>query len=152
MSYKIPVQVSEVKLVYNSKVKPEDRPQIRKSQDAYWIFEANWGDQIELLETFNCLLLDRANRVMAFCPISKGGIVGTVVDLRLVFATALKARATSIILAHNHPSGNLFPSNADIALTEKFKQAGDILDIPVLDHLILTPQGKYYSFADECKI
>jgi DNA repair protein RadC len=102
-----------------------------------------------LVEEFNILLLDRSNRVMAMCPISKGGIAGTVVDLKIVFAAALKGRASSLILSHNHPSGNLKPSQADIELTKKFKHAGQILDIAILDHLILSPDGEYFSFSDE---
>ena len=149
MTYKVPLQVSEIKLVYKSKTKAKERPQITSSRDAYWTLESNWSDQIALLEEFNVLLLDRSNRAMAICPISKGGISGTVVDLKIVFAAALKGRASSIILAHNHPSGNLKPSQADIELTHKFRKAGEILDISVLDHLILSPDGDYYSFADE---
>ena len=149
MTYKVPLQVSEIKLVYKSKTKAIERPQITSSRDAYWTMESNWSDQIGLLEEFNVLLLDRSNRAMAICPISKGGVSGTVVDLKIVFAAALKGRASSIILAHNHPSGNLKPSQADIELTRKFKKAGEILDISVLDHLILSPDGDYYSFADE---
>ncbi len=149
MTYKVPLQVSEIKLVYKSKTKAKERPQITSSRDAYWTMESNWSDQIGLLEEFNVLLLDRSNRAMAICPISKGGVSGTVVDLKIVFAAALKGRASSIILAHNHPSGNLKPSQADIELTRKFKKAGEILDISVLDHLILSPDGDYYSFADE---
>ena len=149
MSYKIPMQVAEIQLTYKNKVKAKDRPQIRSSRDAYWVLESNWSDQMGLVEEFNILLLDRSNRVMAMCPISKGGVAGTVVDLKIVFAAALKGRASSIILAHNHPSGNLSPSQVDIDLTKKFKQAGEILDIQVLDHLILSPDGAFYSFADE---
>ncbi len=149
MTYKVPLQVSEIKLVYKSKTKAKERPQITSSRDAYWTLESNWSDQIGLLEEFNVLLLDRSNRAMAICPISKGGVSGTVVDLKIVFAAALKGRASSIILAHNHPSGNLKPSQADIELTRKFRKAGEILDISVLDHLILSPDGDYYSFADE---
>ena len=149
MTYKVPLQVSEIKLVYKSKTKAKERPQITSSRDAYWTLESNWSDQIALLEEFNVLLLDRSNRAMAICPISKGGVSGTVVDLKIVFAAALKGRASSIILAHNHPSGNLKPSQADIELTRKFRKAGEILDISVLDHLILSPDGDYYSFADE---
>ena len=149
MTYKVPLQVSEIKLVYKSKTKAKERPQITSSRDAYWTLESNWSDQIGLLEEFNVLLLDRSNRAMAICPISKGGVSGTVVDLKIVFAAALKGRASSIILAHNHPSGNLTPSQADIELTRKFRKAGEILDISVLDHLILSPDGDYYSFADE---
>ncbi len=149
MTYKVPLQVSEIKLVYKSKTKAKERPQITSSRDAYWTLESNWSDQIGLLEEFNVLLLDRSNRAMAICPISKGGVSGTVVDLKIVFAAALKGRASSIILAHNHPSGNLKPSQADIELTRKFRKASEILDISVLDHLILSPDGDYYSFADE---
>ena len=152
MSYKIPMQVAEIQLTYKNKVKAENRPQIRSSQDAYWVLESNWSDQMGLVEEFNILLLDRANRVMAMCPISKGGVAGTVVDLKIVFAAALKGRASSIILAHNHPSGNLSPSQADIELTKRFEQAGKILDIPVIDHLILSPDDNYYSFADDLKM
>ena len=152
MSYKIPMKVSEVRLIYETRVKPEERPQVRSSRDAFWVLEANWSDQIALLEEFNMLLLDRSNRVMAFSFLFKGGVSGTVVDLRLAFATALKARASSMIIAHNHPSGNLMPSKADVDLTKKFKKAGEILDIRLFDHLILTPQGEFYSFADECRL
>ena len=105
MSYRIPVKVSEVRLIYESKVKPEERPQIITSRDAYWVLEANWSDQISLRKEFNILLLDRSNRVMALSSLFKGGVNVTVVDLRLAFTTALKARASSIIIAHNHPSG-----------------------------------------------
>ncbi len=152
MSYKVPLKVAEIQLSYKNKCKAKDRPQIRSSRDAYWILESNWSDQMALIEEFNILLLDRSNRVMAMCPISKGGVSGTVVDLKIVFASAIKGRASSIILAHNHPSGNLQPSQADIELTKKFEQAGKILDISVLDHLILSPDGVYYSFADDMKM
>ncbi|MEL7119667.1 MAG: JAB domain-containing protein [Bacteroidota bacterium] len=152
MSYKILQQVAEIQLTYNSKVKAKDRPQVCSSRDAYWILESNWSNQMELLEEFNVLLLDRSNRAMGLFRASKGGVAGTVVDLRIVFAAALKARASALILAHNHPSSNLTPSQADMDLTEKFKQAGKILDIQILDHLILSPENCYYSFADECKL
>jgi len=149
MTEKLPTKVSEIQLTYKSKTKAVDRPQIRTSNDAYQLLHANWSDQMELLEEFNVLLLDRSNRVIGMYHASKGGMTGTVVDLKIIFAAAIKGRASSIILAHNHPSGNLLPSKADIDLTQKFKKAGNILDIPVLDHLILSPDGGYYSFADE---
>ena len=148
MSYKIPTKVTEIRLSYQSKVKAADRPQIRSSQDAYSILIERW-EQIELVEEFKILLLDRSNRVMAYYPVSRGGLAGTVVDAKMVFAAALKGRASSLILAHNHPSGSLQPSKNDIALTKKLKQAGEMLDIVVLDHLILTPYDGFYSFADE---
>jgi len=143
-------KVSEIKLSYKSKVKASNRPQIRCSQDAVDILLQYWDeDEMELLENFNILLLDRANRVMGFVNVSKGGIAGTVVDAKIIFATALKARASAIILSHNHPSGNLHPSSADIEITKKLRAGGKLLDIFVLDHVILTPSKAYYSFADE---
>jgi DNA repair protein RadC len=113
------------------------------------ILFSNWSEQIGLLEEFYILLLDRSNRVMARYLVSQGGIAGTVVDAKVIFAAALKGRASCLILSHNHPSGNLHPSQADIDLTKKLMKAGEILEIPVLDHIILSPEGGYYSFSDE---
>ena len=150
MSYQIQTQVTEIKMVYFNKVRAADRPQIRSSFDAYEVLAANWDEgTINLFEEFYILLLDRSNRVMGRYLVSQGGIAGTVVDAKIVFAAALKGRASSIILAHNHPSGNLRASQADIDLTKKLIKGGEVLDICVLDHLILSPEGGYYSFADE---
>lgn len=143
--------MSEVKLVYNTKIRLSDSPQIRSSKDAADILWSNWSDDLELLETFNVLFLNRASRVKGMLTVSKGGVSGTVVDAKLVFAAALKVMASSVILAHNHPSGNKNPSQADISLTHKLVKAGEALDILVLDHIILTNEG-YYSFGDEGRI
>ncbi len=94
------------------------------------------------------LLLNRANKVLGVYEVSTGGISGTVADPRLIFVAALKANACSLIISHNHPSGNLKPSRHDEELTAKIKQAGEFLDIKLLDHLIVTPEA-YYSFGDE---
>ncbi|MCB9251692.1 MAG: DNA repair protein RadC [Flavobacteriales bacterium] len=102
----------------------------------------------KLYEEFWILNLNRANALISFRQISEGGITGTVVDIRRIFKLALEENATSIILAHNHPSGNLSPSEADKNLTRKVKNAGEIMDIPVRDHLIISSNG-YFSFADE---
>jgi len=99
-------------------------------------------------EEFWVILLNRANVVMRKTAISQGGVAGTVADPKLIFKEALENLASSIILVHNHPSGNRNPSAADIALTRKLKDAGGFLDLPILDHLIYTDQG-YFSFADE---
>jgi len=99
-------------------------------------------------EEFWLLLLDRANHLIKEYHLSKGGVAGTVVDPKLVFKKAVEHTASSIILCHNHPSGNTKPSNADITLTRKIKQAGELLDISVLDHLIIAAD-QYFSFADE---
>ncbi|MBS1742158.1 MAG: DNA repair protein RadC [Bacteroidetes bacterium] len=99
-------------------------------------------------EVFGVLFLNRANRIMHFEIISKGGITGTVADPRLILKKAIEEQATSIILTHNHPSGNLIPSKADEDITQKIKTAAAFLDIRVLDHLIVSEEG-YFSFADE---
>ncbi len=139
----------EVKLVYHNKVKAEDRPKITMPNHAYDILIKTWDkDQISLLEEFKIALLDRSNRLMSIAPISKGGTAGTYVDAKIVFALALKRRANAMILAHNHPSGNLKPSSSDIQLTKKLSKAGEVLDLKILDHLIITPDG-YYSMSDE---
>ncbi len=99
-------------------------------------------------EEFWVLYLNRANKIIKQQMISKGGIAGTVVDSRLIFKSALDSLSSSIILAHNHPSGNEKPSKADTELTQRLKEAGKFLEIPVLDHIILTSEA-YFSFADE---
>ncbi|HRG00807.1 MAG TPA: JAB domain-containing protein [Bacteroidia bacterium] len=106
------------------------------------------GCEIELKEYFFIILLNRANEVIGFHKLSEGGICGTVVDIRLAFATALKSLASGIILVHNHPSGNLSASQPDIELTKKFKKAGELLDITIIDHIILA-SSCYSSFADQ---
>lgn len=99
-------------------------------------------------EEFWVLFLNNSNKVISKSQLSKGGISGTIVDVRLVFKLALENGATGLILCHNHPSGNLQPSDADRKITKKIKLAGDSLDVKVLDHLIIT-ETKYYSFVDE---
>ncbi len=140
--------VSEITINYFPKFKPADRPQIKQSADAFEILNNNWGDHLMYKESFYILLLNRANKVLGMTNISVGGISGTVADPKLIFQTALKANASGIILAHNHPSGNLKPSENDISLTKKIKSAGEFLEISVLDHLIIG-QDDSYSFADE---
>lgn len=99
-------------------------------------------------EEFWVLFLNNSNNVITKSQLSKGGISGTIVDVRLVFKLAMENGATGLILCHNHPSGNLTPSDADKQITKKIKQAGESLDVKVLDHLIIT-ESKYYSFVDE---
>lgn len=141
--------VSEINVTYRPKFKTSERPKVSTSKEVYDILINNWDlDKMELLEQFKILLLNRANRVIGIYEVSSGGMAGTVADPKLIFSTALKACASSIILSHNHPSGNLKPSQADIALTQKLIAAGSFLDIAVLDHLIMTSEG-YYSFEDE---
>ncbi len=143
------LKVSEVEVVYKTQVKPTQRPMVSQSKDVYELLKRNWDDsKIDLIEQFKILLLNRANKVLGICELSSGGISGTVADPKMIFIAALKAAASNIILAHNHPSGNLKPSRADIELTRKIKEAGQLLEIAVLDHIILSSEG-FFSLADE---
>jgi DNA repair protein RadC len=123
-----------------------ERSKISGSKDVYDLFYGDLADQN--YEEFWILLLNRANKVIKKINISNGGVSGTVADPKKIFKMALDLNSTAIILAHNHPSGNMQPSETDIRLTRKLKEGGLILDLPVLDHLIITNNG-YYSFADE---
>ncbi len=142
-------KVAEVELVYKTKVKASERPLIKSSKDSYDILLKVWDEtKIDMLEEFKVLLLNRANRVTGVYEASSGGITGTVADPRLILAAAIKSLSVSIVLSHNHPSGNLKPSRADEELTVKINEAAKYHDIKVLDHIIVTSEG-YYSFADE---
>jgi len=140
--------IAEVRLIYSCKVSASDRPQVRSSVDALKLFREAWDKEtIELYEECKLMLLNRANKVLGIAQISQGGISGTVTDVRIILQYALKANASGIILCHNHPSGNVEPSEADIKITNKLKDAAMIHDITLLDHLIITNDG-YYSLAD----
>ena len=139
--------LAEISISYSQKIKASDRQSIKHSQDIEQIVRTIFPS-IEHREFFYLICLNRANHVLGYHQVSVGGITGTVADIRIIFQTALKANASSIIIVHNHPSGNSSPSNTDCLLTNKIKEAGKLLDIPVLDHLILTAES-YLSFADE---
>jgi DNA repair protein RadC len=124
----------------------EDKKKISSSEDAFRLLYAELSDKT--YEEFWVLLLDRANQVTKKLNISEGGMAGTVADPKKIFKIALDNNASSVILAHNHPSNNLKPSDNDISLTKKLKSGGLLLDIQVLDHLIIG-NDSYYSFADE---
>jgi DNA repair protein RadC len=144
------ITISEVKLVYRTKVKASERLQVKCSKDAFDIFMENWDlDSIEHIEEFKLMLMTRSNKVLGIASISKGGISGTLTDVRIILQYAIKANASGMIICHNHPSGNLNPSESDTKITQKIKEAGNIMDIQLLDHLILNTDGSYYSFADE---
>jgi DNA repair protein RadC len=142
-------RVAEVELIYKTKVKASERPMVKDSKDICNILRQVWDEnKIEMLEEFKVVFLNRANRVTGVYDASSGGITGTVADPRLILAAAIKSLAVSIILSHNHPSGNLKPSKADEELTQKIKTAAAYHDIRVIEHIIITAEG-YYSFADE---
>ncbi len=124
----------------------KEKPKISGSTDVYDIMHPILADLP--YEEFWILLLNRANKVMSIQKISQGGVAGTVMDSKIIMKAAIDSLASSIILCHNHPSGNIMPSQQDKNITQKVKQAGVIMDIPILDHIIVTETG-FYSFADE---
>jgi len=143
-------RINEIRVSYRPKLKAEQWPKISSSSLAAQVVFENWDhNTIAVYESFKILLLNNSNKVKGIYQISHGGITGTLVDLRLLFAVTLKSLSVALILVHNHPSGTLRPSEADKNLTRKIKSAADFLDIKILDHLILIPTGDYYSFADE---
>lgn len=149
MTSELEFNVAEIELVYRHIVDYKNIPVTKSSQQNYELLLSVWDkNKIDLVEQFKILLLNRAFKVLALYTVSTGGVSGTVADPRLIFTAALKINASAIVLAHNHPSGNLNPSRADEELTRKIKNAGLFLDIMVLDHLIITSTG-YYSFSDE---
>lgn len=141
--------VPKIGLSYKSCADFDCLPKISNASDAYKILLDNWNaDTLELLETFVILPVNFAKQVLGFIEISTGGITGTVIDLRLIFSAALLTSATAVIVAHNHPSSQTKPSQADMKITEKLVAAGRLLDIQILDHIIVTPKA-YFSFGDE---
>lgn len=142
-------KVNEIEISYRNTTPYQDRIQIKSSATAYEILMATWNvNRLEMVEQFKILLLDQHNNCLGVSEIATGGTSSCLADPKVIFATALKARAANLILAHNHPSGNLTPSEADKSLTRKLKEGGRLLDIAVLDHLIVTSRN-YRSFADD---
>jgi DNA repair protein RadC len=140
--------VAEISVCY--KPSKAHKPIIKSIEDIYFhLLKFFPEDTIALHETFVVGYLNRANRLIGVYELSKGGLTGTVADPRLVLSVALKTAATGIILAHNHPSGNLQPSTQDKEITRKIQEASKLLDIKLLDHLIVVSDGAFYSFADE---
>ncbi|AEW87099.1 DNA repair protein RadC [Flavobacterium columnare ATCC 49512] len=139
------MEIAEIKVSYSTN-KP-DKIKLTTCHEVYKFILSKWDiDLIEFQEECKVILLNRANCVLGIYNLSKGGISGTVVDNRVILSVALKCNASSIILVHNHPSGNMKPSEADNKITEKLKNACELLDIQLLDHLIIC-KYEYYSFA-----
>ncbi|PQL91222.1 DNA repair protein RadC [Apibacter sp. wkB309] len=122
------------------------KEKISSSKDAYNILQPIIGDL--MIEEFWVIYLSRSNKILSKEKISQGGITGTMVDNRLIFKHAIELNAVSLIISHNHPSGNIQPSNSDIQITHEIKKAGNLLNIILVDHLIVT-QTSFFSFADE---
>ena len=142
------LQFSDITINWKPLESYADMPQITSSQMSADVLRTYWTDRLCYKEEFYILLLSQSNRVLGISKISEGGLSGTVVDVKMIFQAALKANAAKIILAHNHPSGNLSPSPQDRRLTRKICEAALLLDMRVLDHIILS-YDDYYSFSDE---
>ncbi|MGO4710297.1 DNA repair protein RadC [Chryseobacterium sp. 2TAF14] len=123
-----------------------EKPQISSSKDAYNLLKLHLADL--RTEEFWALFLNQNNKVIHISQLTQGGINQSIVDIRILFKTALEHFATAIIISHNHPSGNLKPSEEDINITKQIKEAGNVMNIQLLDHLIIT-QNAYISFSDE---
>lgn len=143
------LEFSEIAIKYIRKRTVKSSPQIRTSQQGYNIFRQLWDmDTIDYLECIYVIFLSNCNRVLGVSKISQGGSSGSIVDVKIILGKAILAHANAIILAHNHPSGSLAASPADINITNKIKDGAKLLDINLLDHIILTSEG-YSSMADE---
>lgn len=144
--------VSEVELTYKNNVPYNQRQKISNSQGAYEILTNLFPENtMDYRETFIVLYLNRANQVLGYSVISQGGTSSTTVDIKMVIQTALLANASCIMLAHNHPSGNVQPSSDDNKITKRIMEAAKLFDITVLDHIIITNES-YYSFTDNGNI
>ena len=125
---------------------PTEKVQVKSSETVYKLFHPLLGDLDH--EEFWLLMLNRANRVLGRYKVSQGGLSGTVIDTRIILKKALDNLASSIIVCHNHPSGNMQPSDADVKITGKLRKAAEMLDIKLIDHVIIADKS-YFSFADE---
>ncbi len=141
--------IQEVEIIYSGP-KTSKLVQVKTSREVATLLRDQVYDarKINYKESFYVLLLNRANKVIAQACVGMGSTTATVMNAKEIFQLALKTNACGIILSHNHPSGNLKPSDADIQITNKVKQFGNMIDIQLLDHIILTDES-YYSFADE---
>jgi len=137
--------VNEIEVMYKPRLDLKNLQKITSDKEIAMFLQTIWADDIEYRERFYAVYLNRQNKILAYYLISVGGCSGTVVDTKMIFQPAINFHASSIILAHNHPSGNTNPSQADITLTNKIVQAGKVLDIPITDHIILTVNN-HYSF------
>lgn len=145
----LPKQMPEFKISYSLKAKPSELITVQSSADTEQVFRRIFdADQINWTESMAMICLSRANKVIGFYKVSSGGVTGTVCDPKVIFQVALLCNASQIVICHNHPSGSLKPSAQDNNLTQKIKEAGRLLDVSLVDHMILTSEG-YYSYLDD---
>lgn len=144
--------IGEAKTTYvKSQTSKQDAPQIRGSKDAHKMLLPFYEDEADR-EAFCVIFLNRAHKVLFIEKMFTGGITGCTIDVRLILKKALINGATSLIISHNHPSGNLQPSESDKRMTKKLNESAKIMDITLLDHLIMADDDLYYSFGDEGRI
>lgn len=137
----------EVDTTVYRKTPSKDLTQIHCSNDMYKFISVSW-EGIDHVETMKAVFMNRSNKVLGVKTVATGGIDTVIVDVRIIFQAALLCNATSLILVHNHPSGGLRPSDGDGNITRKVREAGVVMNIKLLDHLIISDEG-YYSFADQ---
>lgn len=143
----------ELKLSYRRTKRRRQTGALRSSMDSFEVMKTVFDqDLIEAREEFIVLYLNRANEIIGYYKAFQGGVSSVVADTKLILSTGLKVLASGIILAHNHPSGRIIPSEQDIRLTRRVKEACKLVDMELLDHLIVTAENGFYSFADEGKI
>jgi DNA repair protein RadC len=140
--------VRESKTIYVTD-QTAQRYKIDGSNKAFEIFKLLIGEDVELKEIFYIMLLNKANNVLSVQKIGEGSQAGCVIDNRIILKSACDLLASSVIICHNHPSGNLKPSEPDLILTKKIKESLNLVDIKLLDHIIVAPNNKYFSFLDE---
>lgn len=142
--------IAEVEVTYRPRISPTKLPRCDNSVALFECFWNSWDlNRLNIQEHFNVMFLNYANRALGIYPLFKGAMSSVQVDVRLIFAAALKANAAKIAIAHNHPSGDLKPSDADRNVTRRIKDLAALFDIKLLDHLIISSDRLYYSFADE---
>jgi len=145
-------KVCEVKLTYKSKIKASEREKILSAEDAYKILLSVFDSEtIQYKEFFKVILMNKANKVLDICPISEGGLNETSADICIIMQAAILGNASAIILAHNHPSGNIQPSMQDDQVTKRVKEIAKLIGINLLDHLIITDET-YYSYSENGRI
>ncbi|WP_150452552.1 JAB domain-containing protein [Arenibacter lacus] len=141
--------INEVEVSYRHEIPATFWKKINTAGDAAEVLYNHWNpNTIGLNECFKVLLLNNAHKAKGIYQISQGGITGTLIDIRILFAVILKTLAVSAIICHNHPSGVLKPSATDKDITKKIQEASKLFDIRILDHIILAPNGSYYSFSE----
>ncbi len=142
--------VNEITVLYERKSIELERNKIKCSQDVIVLLkEVYEKNKISYQEEVIVLYLKSSDKLIGYQKLCSGGLTSAIIDVRLIFSTALKTFATGIIISHNHPSGNINPSKTDELITKKIVEAGKLLDINVLDHIIVNPDFEYFSFADE---